>query len=159
MLATHHQEYYAALATAKNRIPQSFQCPLFSALVGHITPFALWQVYEQKQILDQPTLHHPYRRTLLDSMGIPCYHVIQDRINRNEVLSQDDFHPCWHFSRALGNSAIPRPILNSHTVHTRGWPRGSKNKQPVSSTARDPSRFEESSTAKEKPVTRPRKRT
>src|SRR3954452_19142819 len=66
MLATQHQEHRAALVAAKNRIPQNFWSPLFSALIGHITPFALWRVYEQKQILDQPTLHHPCHRTLLD---------------------------------------------------------------------------------------------
>jgi len=57
MLATQHQEYRAAVSAARNRTPQSFRCPLFSAFVGHITPFALWRAFEQKQILNRPALH------------------------------------------------------------------------------------------------------
>ena len=77
MLITQHQEHRAAVSTAKNRTPQSFRCPLFNALVGHITPFALWRAFDQKQILNHPHLHHPCSRSHIDSMGIPCYHVMK----------------------------------------------------------------------------------
>ena len=59
MLENQHIEHNASMAQAHNRMPQSFRIPLMEAVIGHITPYALWQVYEQKQILNHPTLHYP----------------------------------------------------------------------------------------------------
>ena len=98
MLENQHIEHNASMAQARNRTPQSFRIPLMEAVVGHITPYALWRVYEQKQILNRPTLHRPCHRSLVDSMGIPCYHIIQERIAQNQILYQHDFHSCWFFN-------------------------------------------------------------
>ena len=52
MLKNQHIEHNASIAQAHNRTPQSFHIPLMEAVVGHITPYVLWCIYEQKQILD-----------------------------------------------------------------------------------------------------------
>src|SRR6266480_3235371 len=99
-------------------------------------------------------------------MGIPCYHIIKDRIAQNQILYQHDFHPRWFFIRPPEDfiQIAPRPILNPITIRTKGRPRGSKNRQPESSTVRDASQFEKSlsgssAMAKGTPATKPRKRT
>jgi hypothetical protein len=147
MLAAQHREHSAAMDKARNRIPQSFRCTLFNTLIGHITPYALWRAYDQKQLLDRPTLHHQCQRSYMNSMGIPCYHIIRDRIAQNQVLYCHDFHPRWFFNRPLESfiQIALRPILNPIMVQTRGRPR--KLQQPKSSTAREPSRFEQRSAA------------
>jgi hypothetical protein len=146
MLTTQHREHHAAMEAARNRIPQSFRSSLFSTLIGYITPYALWQVYEQKQLLDRPTLQNTCHRNHLDSMGLPCCHVIKDRLARGQTLYQHDFHPRWFFNQPPEQfiQTTPRPILNPITVQTKGRPR---NRQPQSSTARDSSLFESSTVA------------
>jgi histone-lysine N-methyltransferase SETD2 len=70
MLANQHTEHRAALASTRNRTPQCFLVPVLQPLVGHITPYALWRVREQLQILDRPSLHHRCSRTYLDSLEL-----------------------------------------------------------------------------------------
>jgi MULE transposase domain len=41
MLGNQHNEYKAKVTATRNRTPQSFRIPLFSAVVRHITPYAL----------------------------------------------------------------------------------------------------------------------
>ena len=86
MLAARHWEHNAAIAAVRNWTPQSFHCPLFSALVGHITPYALWRAFKQKQILEYPSLHHPCCHTHIESMSILCYHIMEARIAENQIL-------------------------------------------------------------------------
>ena len=58
MLTNQHVEHHAAMSSARNRIPQCFLIPMLQSLIGHITPYALWRVYEQFQILKWPSLQH-----------------------------------------------------------------------------------------------------
>src|SRR4051794_18762541 len=101
MLVAQHREHHATMEAAWNRISQSFRIPLFSTLIGHITPYMLWQVYGQKQLLNHPALHHACHRTHIDSMGIPCYHMIKERLEAQQTLYQHDFHPRWFFDQHL----------------------------------------------------------
>jgi hypothetical protein len=86
MLTAQHREHYAAIEAARNRVPQSFRIPLFSTLIGYITPYALWQVYEQKQLLDCPALQHTCRQSYVDSLGLPCYYIIKECLTNNQIL-------------------------------------------------------------------------
>jgi hypothetical protein len=124
MLVAQYREHHAAMDKAFNQIPQSFCCTLFNALIGHITSYALWRAYDQKQLLDHPTLHHQYQRSYINSMGISCYHIIRDRIAQTQVLYCHDFHPCWFFDRPLESfiQIALRPILNLIVVQTKGCP-------------------------------------
>ncbi|KAI9774990.1 MAG: hypothetical protein M1840_000206 [Geoglossum simile] len=77
-------------------------------------------------------------------MGIPCCHIIKERIAHNQILYQHDFHPRWFFNRPPEDfiQTAPRSILNPITVQGKGRPQQSKSQQPASSTTRDPSQFE-----------------
>ena len=128
MLENQHTEYRAALASARNRILQCFLVTVLQPLVGHITPYALWCVREQLQILDRPSLYHKCSRTHLDSLGLPCYHVIQERILQNKVLYLHNFHQRWFFTPTEHLTQLPPcPISNSAIVTTRSHPQGSLN--------------------------------
>jgi hypothetical protein len=143
MLENQHTEHRAAIASARNRTPQCFLVPVLQPLIGHITPYALWRVREQLQILNRPSLHHKCSGTHLNSLGLPCYHVIQDRISQNKVLYLHDFHQRWFFTSPEGPTQLPPPpILNPAIVSTRGRPQGSLNHRPKSSTQRNLSQFE-----------------
>jgi len=63
-------------------------------------------------------------------MGIPCYHVMQQWIAKNQVLQLQDFHPYWFFNQSIMDMQIPLPILDPIVMHTKGWPRDSTNWQP-----------------------------
>src|SRR5438034_1043761 len=117
---------------------------MLQSLIGHITPYALWRVYEQFQILKWPSLQHSYQRFHLDSLGLPCYHVIQVRASQNQVLYLHDFHCRWFFVAPPDDfiHISSHPILNPQIVKTKDQPIGSKNQQTKSSTHRDPSEFE-----------------
>ena len=143
MLENQHTEHRAAIASARNRTPQCFLVPVLQPLVGHITPYALWHVQEQLQILNRPSLHHKCSRTHLDSLGLLCYHTIQEQALQNKVLYLHDFHQRWFFIPPEGPTQLPPcPILNPAIVSTRGRPQGSLNHRSKSSTQRDPSQFE-----------------
>lgn len=152
MLTTQHTEHQAAMSAARNRTPQSLRILLFGSLVGHITPYALWRAFEQKQIMQRPTLQHSYRHSLLGSMGIPCYHVMQERISQSRVLYLYDFYQRWFFDLPSEDfvQVAPRPILDPITVKTKGRPLGSKNRQPAAFTQREPSQFKQLSQATKK---------
>jgi len=80
----------------------------------------------------------------IELIGLLYYHLIQQCIDAGKVLYLYDFYPYWFFE-SLNESFIqiaPRPILNPNIIQARGCPRGAKNKQPKSSTRREPSQFE-----------------
>ena len=157
MLENQHTEHCAALASARNRTPQCFLVPVLQSLVGHITPYALWCVWEQLQVLNCPSLYHKYSHTHLDSLGLLCYHTIQEWISQNKVLYLHDFHQRWFFTPPKGPIQLPPcPILNPSIVSTQGHPQGSLNHRPKSSTQQDQSHFE---LAQDKEEVKRRKRT
>src|SRR5579862_910534 len=144
MLNNQHIEHHAAMSSARNRTPQAFWVPMFQSIIGHITPYAIWRVYDQLQILQRPTLQHECQRTHVDSLRLPCYHIIQQQISQNKVLYLHNFHRHWFFVPPLSDfiQTAHRPILNPLIIKSKGRPVGSKNRQPASSTQREPSRFE-----------------
>ena len=53
LLSNQHSEHKAAMAAACNRTPQTLRISIFEAVIGHVTPYALWRVYDQKKLLDR----------------------------------------------------------------------------------------------------------
>jgi len=134
---------------------------MLQSLIGHITPYALWRVYEQLQIFECPSLQHPCHQFHLDSLGLPCYHIIQERTSQNQLLYLHDFHRRWFFITPPDDFIqVPLcPILNPQVVKTKGRPKGSKKQQTASSTQRDPSEFEATiESQKRKGVTKQKER-
>jgi hypothetical protein len=145
MLRNQHTEHQAALDLARSRLPHDLNIPIFSELIGRVTPFALRQILKQYQ---RPFPLAECTKTFSTSMGLPCAHLIQERCQNQEDIHLHDVHLHWHFDRPDPNAAPGNVQLGSVMVRepqvarTRGRPRGSKNRQPVSSTQRDSSAFE-----------------
>ena len=81
------------------------------------------------------------------SMGLPCRHLIRKHQNMNDILHMTDVHQRWWF-----NIPLPGPvpsislghmnIRNPKVMKGKGWPKGSKKHLSMSSTQRNPSKFE-----------------
>ncbi|KAI0994242.1 hypothetical protein K3495_g13940 [Podosphaera aphanis] len=46
-------------------------------------------------------------------MGMPCWHIIQERMSQSRGLTINDFHQHWHFDRPQPNfqQLIPDPPI------------------------------------------------
>ena len=77
-------------------------------------------------------------------MGLPCHHLIQERLDEKDVLHLSDIHPHWHFAKPTnmpGAVSVGQPLLlNPRVVQGKGHPKESRNKK--SSTKRRLSAFE-----------------
>ena len=86
-------------------------------------------------------------------MGLPCAHIIQQRLQQNDVLKLEDIHSHWYLTPQTSLMAQPL-ILEPAIAQVRGHPATSKPpptrrhnraalaRQAASSTRRAPSAFE-----------------
>jgi hypothetical protein len=100
---------------------------------------------DQKTIMDKPELQlYSCTQSNIESMGIPCYHILKARTTANEIIYLHDFHFHWFFDEPNEDliQTAPHPILNPLVIQPRGQPAAGTRRQPVTSTRRNPSRFE-----------------
>ena len=86
---------------------------LYQDLHHNISYFAIGKVeterqrtqlqYDNAQVIQLPECTHAMTTT----MGLPCQHVIQQRMLNNEPLQVDDFHKQWRLDRY---SELRRPV-------------------------------------------------
>ena len=80
-------------------------------------------------------------------MSLPCVHLIQEHQHNQKEIHLHNVHLYSHFDQPDPNTAPGDLQLDLVMVRepqvtcTRGRPRGSKNRQPISSTQRDPLAF------------------
>jgi MULE transposase domain len=106
----------------------------FSDLRGHITPHALSKLHVQwttfnceKERLrrgEATQVSSICTGTYWRSMGIPCWHMIKDRLAEGEAsrIQPSDFHPHWHWEKPLPGAepvAPEPPILDPETRQRR----------------------------------------
>jgi len=92
----------------------------------------------------------PCNCTIKQSMGLPCFHTVYERLSNGGYILPTDIHPFWWYKRPEpGTSSTfsvrTRPlVLNLAVVPGKGRLRGSKNKKDhgLTATQRDPSQFE-----------------
>ena len=106
MLTNQYKDYFAKLATAKRDLAWEFQATVFRGVVGHVTPYALWKIHDQYRKLKDATKAEPLpacTHTFSRTMGLPCSHVIELRMNAvDEELGRillTDVHPHWRFRK------------------------------------------------------------
>jgi hypothetical protein len=87
-------------------------------------------------------------------MGLPCAHQIQQRLHENQVLQLEDIHQYWYYNPQIAFSMDPL-VLDPAIAQTHGRPavdvqppkrktnRATKARQAISSTCRNPLRFEQ----------------
>ena len=79
------------MGQARDRTPQRLMISFFAELIGRVTPFALLKVLQQYDMLASKGLG-PCHHSLWHSMGLPCYHEIQEWLNKNDVLHMSDIY-------------------------------------------------------------------
>ena len=142
------REHHLAVAAARDRLPRDLRRPEFSLVVHHVSDYALRRVRDAGVRLRHGarTQLPPCDGVLRATMGLPCAHVLQMRLRSNAPLQPADFHPQWLLDRLSGSeSCLPPQLFLLQdpvpvTRHRRGL--GSRNREPASSTRRDPSQFE-----------------
>ncbi|XP_077246720.1 uncharacterized protein LOC143886562 [Tasmannia lanceolata] len=83
------------LSTEKNQVPPKFCIPFFGELVGHVSVFALRQLFKQYRLATcSPTSSICMNQFTL-TMGLPCAHKMRYWMGESEVLRLNDIHSQW----------------------------------------------------------------
>ena len=121
-LATDHQfhEIQAKRAQAYSSSVIRTQHEFFAALHGQITPIALMLLYKQWKLAlteDQRRSNGDIitecSRTYHVSMGVPCWHLIKERIATGNRIQPYDFHPHWYWKKPPPGTEYqaPTPLI------------------------------------------------
>lgn len=98
LLENQHNEIKEMVEKNKTRIPHSQNIPFYSRLVSHISLYALKKIHEQFIKASHATYDNPLEPctgTFTTSMGLPCAHIIQERLANNQLLDLNDIHQHW----------------------------------------------------------------
>jgi hypothetical protein len=152
------QAVTAATAQQKLRPKTRVNIPLFAAVIQQVHGFALEKILVEYAKLPAVGPSTPgCDCTIQQSLGLPCYHTIWERKSKGGVILLTDIHYHWYYSRPDFNtsdlplaSEVSRPVLNPVCIKGKGRPRGALggvSRIPESSTRRNPSNFELSSSS------------
>ena len=86
LLTGQHSEFKIASEIARSRLPHMVNIPLFTALLGHVTPFALKQILKQYYLIRSGVLLQctgAFRST----MGLPCAHEIHSCLYQESAIA------------------------------------------------------------------------
>lgn len=108
---------------------------VFGPLLRGITHFALKYVRKQ-YVKAVHTIEFGCNNYSQNVLGLPCAHVIQERIRQGECLQMTDFHTHWYKDRINIDPDVIGVLDPLRVERTRGRPAHSRT------TKRDPSRFE-----------------
>jgi hypothetical protein len=99
-----HEDHKARVATIKSRPVHRVNKPFFAELIGQVYPQALFKIADQLRILSQmngdvtlTVCTHGFNK----AMGLPCYHMLYNRIQAGGILHIEDIHPHWHYNRTV----------------------------------------------------------
>ncbi|CAG8774894.1 45544_t:CDS:2, partial [Gigaspora margarita] len=133
--------------------------PFYTNVKGMISTYALKKVYNQYQKANGNTSEEPLplcTGSFLSTIGLPCAHVLFQRLESNQNLTIDDFYEHWWIQEHMPmlqieetaqeslSNIINASLVNQQNpqvVRTRGCPSGSSNCRQDNSTRRDPSEF------------------
>ena len=111
LLNNKYAEYITKREEAKQGSPYHLCVPFLHRTIGHIAPMALNKVLGQwRMVVDNTNPLGPCSGVLTATMGIPCAHLLQNRLFNGEVLTPDDFHPHWHLQR--DPTRVERPPID-----------------------------------------------
>jgi hypothetical protein len=130
-LAINHQlgeiRQYRGYCWSSN--PIRLRNEFFSALPQYITPtgqhklWQQWQFYKNEETRVQNGQSSTIcTGTFFRSIGVPCWHMIKERLAAGGRIQPMDFHPHWHWFRPPPGSApvvLPLPILDPETRQYR----------------------------------------
>jgi len=105
------------------------QNEFFASVIGKITPHALsklneqWILYkDEERRLTNGDITSICSGTYYRSIGIPCWHMVKERLSQRARIQPNDFHPHWHWYRPPPGAErveYPLPILDPKTRQQR----------------------------------------
>lgn len=124
------------VAKQQSRISHDINLPIFSALVGKVSTYALHKMANELARSRKSDFPRICTGTFTRTMGMPCGHLLHQRAESRLLINLNEVHRHWYFSPQDSQSS-ETPVLNPIPVETgRGRPRN------VTSTRRNPSEFE-----------------
>ncbi|KAL6567452.1 hypothetical protein OROGR_001120 [Orobanche gracilis] len=93
-IVNQYKEITAKFESEKLRIPHKFHIPLFKNLLGHVSVFALEEIYKQHEMAMSSILP-PCKGQFSETMGLPCAHRIQDM--KSAGFGLENIHTQWRF--------------------------------------------------------------
>jgi hypothetical protein len=129
------------LANERIRPLHSIQIPLLAQVIGFVHAFALRKIVAQKARIRLEAPPQPCECGTQTYMGIPCWHILWERIQAGGMVLLSDIHPHWFYDRGdgvelpIGRQVIP--LLNPDVVKGKGRPKGAlggKNVLPAGVT-------------------------
>ena len=117
-----HREIEAQASSERIATPHVQNIPFFSPLLTKISLFALKKCYDQylkvmKATPEDPL--HPCRGSFTQTMGMPCAHKINDRLQRNQTLQLGDFHRHWWIQ--VQTDQVQEPVQADQDRIQREW--------------------------------------
>lgn len=93
-----HKNISSMISSEQLRIPHDLRLPIFSRLVNKISHFALKKMRNEFDKVSRATQTSPLPActgTFRTTMGLPCAHMIQQRLEEKAALTLQDVHPHW----------------------------------------------------------------
>ena len=95
MLINQRHDYLIAAEEVKVRYSMDLKIDAFRNLIAFVISYALRKILgEYKRLIDQPTVFFACIKAFSTFLGLPCVHVIQERLTSNgNGLMIEDVHP------------------------------------------------------------------
>nr|CAG8652006.1 14323_t:CDS:1 [Entrophospora candida] len=131
------KEIRAMISSERLKVQHVYRIALFEPLLSRVSVFALKKIRDEwikasNATLDSPL--NPCSGILSSTMGLPCSHLISERIANSQTLQQTDIHEHWwikgcHFEflgdltrPANGDHANLQLLLQSFAQQYQFWP-------------------------------------
>jgi len=153
MLLGQYSEHDAAVDSDRSRTPHAIKGPFYEQLLSRISHYALGRLWNQQYRLKQPKQLPHCTELFTKSMGLPCAHIMQQKLYEGITLTLEDIHSHWHLHTQAPLIALPLVLEPAVTV-PKGRPRlqtenqkprenrVTRNRKALSFTRRDLSTFE-----------------
>lgn len=152
------QDYQLKESQVKHWRPLFVYNALYREIIAYVSPSALYAIHDQKEYLDKPPEE---RRSctgrFTKTMGLPCSHLIQQRLTETGCIKLTDVHPHWQYKAPIYRRSrqevdiisidLILQVANPPRVRIRGRPAGATNlnrrqHEHEWSTCRDPLQWE-----------------
>lgn len=149
-------------AQEAQRTPIRLSGPFFFGVINKITHHGLLNLHKQLSIVQNEArrveageISNICTGSFVKSYGMPCWHMIKERLSQSQPITSNDFHPHWHINRppiGFQSTTIQPPILDPLTRQQRRNNEAARrahqrafNRQRVAQTGRILSQFESQS--------------
>jgi MULE transposase domain len=148
--AAQHTSIKTAIAQQQLRLPHSVNIPLLAAIREQVHGYALKRILQEQSRLPAKgqAPSKPCTGLFRTSFGLPCQHIIWQRLKDSSMIQLEEIHPYWYVQgldlSTQSALSITRtlPVLDPIPIQGRGRPRGALGGVRPSNTCREPSVFE-----------------